>query len=252
MEATPVTESSNELVKWLQMLSLPRWARYMLLVVVCFIFAGGVFLLGLGIFKGDNEYIGNSMGILTIGLPVMLLVLALVFGQQGEKRLLDATHELLSHNVPQALLRNMQHKNSRCTVDTECSGCIGEYHVHLHAPHMQQPVSCRFSVEVNVRKVNLAVWLDAVSFPEKIAVDAPELEAFKHVFSGAISEGYTLNTVPVHYAGSGKGKGVLFFRELGADFLLKPADRLYFCQDLSFFIRGVLEALHEIRNEQTQ
>lgn len=36
--------------------------------------------------------------------------------------------------------------------------------------------------------------------------------------------------------------GVVFTKSLHEDFLLEPAQRLYFAQDLSFFIRGMLEA----------
>ena len=35
--------------------------------------------------------------------------------------------------------------------------------------------------------------------------------------------------------------GFVFTKQLGSDFLLNPGDRLYFAQDLAFFVRGLLD-----------
>ena len=37
-------------------------------------------------------------------------------------------------------------------------------------------------------------------------------------------------------------RSLLFFRALPDDFLLRPMEKLYFTQDLGFFVRGILEA----------
>jgi hypothetical protein len=54
-------------------------------------------------------------------------------------------------------------------------------------------------------------------------------------------EGYVLNPVIQDASGIGM-KGFVFIKTLHEDFLLSPAQRLHFAQDLSFFVRGLLEA----------
>lgn len=65
---------------------------------------------------------------------------------------------------------------------------------------------------------------------------------YKNCLIGAHQEGYILNENPI-LSPDQKTTGFVFIKLLHEDFLLEPAHRLYFEQDLSFFIRGMSEGL---------
>lgn len=242
-EKTPnPIEASNELVRWLQLLVLPLWARISLLLVMALIVAGGLILLGNGLFLQEKENIAAAMTLLTVALPVMLVIVALVFGQSSEKRLKVNTSTLLDIEFPQTLQANLSSAEISSVIKKTLQGCRCDYHLSFKGNSTLSGVELEFSVELNVRKINLALWLNGHVLPESISIETESLKVFRHVIAGALAEGYRMNDSPARYFGSGKGQGILFFRELDPDFLIKPAARLYFCQDLSFFIRGVIEA----------
>ena len=235
-------ETSNELVRWLQLLVLPLWARAGLLLVMALIVVGGLALLITGLIRGEKENFASAITMLTVALPVMLVVIALVFGQHGEKRLKTNTLAMLERELPQTLQASLSSPDVPLTIKKIVQGCRCDYHLSFGGCGLLSGIKLDFSVELNVRKVNLAFWLNAHALPEHISVDTEALKSFRHVMAGALAEGYRMNDTPANYFGSGKRNGILFFRELDADFLIKPAARLYFCQDLSFFVRGVIEA----------
>ncbi len=235
-------EASSELVRWLQLLVLPLWARVGLLVVMALIVAGGLALLGVGLVEREKESFVAAITMLTVALPVMLVVVALVFGQNGEKRLKTNTFALLDRELPQALEVNLGSPLAPLVIGKNVQGCRGDYELSFKGSGLLSGIKLNFSVELNVRKVNLAFWLNAHTLPGNISLETSTLQPFRHVIAGALAEGYRMNDTPAKYLGSGKGNGVLFFRDLDPDFLIKPAARLYFCQDLSFFVRGVIEA----------
>lgn len=235
---------SNELVRWLQLLVLPLWARLGLLVIMGLIVAGGLTLLVAGLVLQEKEDLTAAMTLLTVALPVMLIVVALVFGQNGEKRLKDITRVLLEIELPLTLIANLSSSDARSTIKNTLQGCRCDYQLKLVGGNSATTISLDFSIELNVRKVNVAFWLNAPPLPDSVSIETEVLKPFRHVISGALSEGYKLNETPLHFFSAGKSNGLLFFRELDPDFLLKPAARLYFCQDMSFFVRGVVEAQH--------
>ena len=85
------------------------------------------------------------------------------------------------------------------------------------------------------------------SLPEQITPQGnldrhPALACYQHVIAGALAEGYRLNQELAAYGGTDGGKSLLFFRTLPEDFLLRPIEKLYFTQDLGFFVRGIIES----------
>lgn len=240
-------EASNELVRWLQLLVLPLWARIGLLLIMALIVAGGLTLLATSLIREEKEDLAAAMTLLTVALPVMLVVVALVFGQHGEKRLKANTSVLLESELPQALHANLSSTQASLAIQKTLQGCRCDYHLNFGGTGILSDVKLDFSVELNVRKINLAFWLNGYALPEHISAEVESLKPFRHVIAGALAEGYRMNDTPARYLGSGQGQGILFFRELDPDFLIKPAARLYFCQDLSFFVRGVIEAQCDAR-----
>jgi hypothetical protein len=124
------------------------------------------------------------------------------------------------------------------------SGCRATYLLDSATAATDGASRLKFSVELNVRKVNLMFSLpDGVASTSSQANTAHLLN-HQHVIAGALAEGYQLNERLVHYAGEDGGQALIFFKTLPEDFLLRPIEKLYFAQDLAFFVRGMVEATH--------
>lgn len=239
--------ASNELVRWLRLLALPAWARATILLVVIVVVLGGTALLLGSAFNRDAEQASSAIALLTVSMPVLLLVVALVFGQNSDRRLRQLTRDVLERDVPRAIRDNLGITGAD-EPEVRLRGCCADYRVRV--PGADPSGVLRFSLELNVFKINVCFWLDGVSLPPKASVDCTELSPFRHVFLGAVAEGYRMNEEPAHFADQNQGAGLLFFRTLSQDFLVHPEQRLYFVQDLSFFVRGVIEAQRRAAHSQ--
>ncbi|WP_427914673.1 hypothetical protein ACPWT1_07095 [Ramlibacter sp. MMS24-I3-19] len=243
-------EPSNEMVRWLRMLALPLWARIAVSLLLTAVILAALGLFGWALWTHQPESASSSIGLLTIALPVMLVVIALVFGQNSDRRLRELTTALLQTGIPRAIHTNFGEAFG-ISVRTVVRGCCADYEVWAVPAQGTKAPALRFTVELNVFKVNVCYWLPG-SLPGRISAESPELGAFRHVILGAIAEGYALNEEPARYqdAAPQGGAGLLFFRRMVDDFLLLPGQQLYFAQDLSFFVRGMLEALLQQRTER--
>jgi hypothetical protein len=227
----------NELLQWLRLLVLPLWARIAVLLVLVAVLTGGIGVLGTGLWTHDAEGVSLAVKLLTVALPVMLVVVALVFGQNSDERLRQLTTAVLEKDIVRALEANFGDAFGLSVVP-RVRGCCADYEIRRPGSADAQ---LRFTLELNVYKVNVCFWLDD-ALPGRLDPDTAALAPFRHVILGARAEGYALNEEPARYDGTGQGTGLLFFRRLADDFLLQPGQRLYFAQDLSFFVRGMLEA----------
>ncbi len=80
-------QPSSELVRWLQSLALPIWARCLLVIVLFAVMLGGLAMVVWALIWQQREAMTAGVGLLTVALPISLVVMALVFGQRSEKRL---------------------------------------------------------------------------------------------------------------------------------------------------------------------
>ena len=240
---------SSDLIRWLKMLTLPVWAKITLAIVMLLILFCALGLLIWGLLQVKYELITSSVAMLTISLPVSLVVVALVFGDSGARKLKELTNLVLTHDVPSAILQNLASGSGKgqftnCTVTPSLSGCIAHYAVS--AEEVESGVhgklkSCtfRFALELNVKKVNLIFWIPTTQETREADWNH-RLSLYKSCFFGATKEGYVQNVTPVHDTKTNR-TGIVFIKSLGEDFLLNPGQRLYFAQDLAFFIRGLLQ-----------
>ncbi len=235
-------QPSSEVVRWLQSLALPLWARGVLVIVFLAVTLGGLGLVVWAAVNRDRESMTAAISLLTVALPVSLIVIGLVFGQRSERRLANITTAILDKLIPQQVQGIACGSRKLAITQLLRTGCRATY--ILTAEQGQSPLKhpLRFSVELNVRKVNVMF-----SVPDTIRLEGPldnnpALLAYRHVISGAQAEGYRLNSELADYGGEDGGRALLFFRALPDDFLLRPIEKLYFTQDLGFFVRGILEA----------
>jgi hypothetical protein len=238
-------KASGDLIRWLKMLALPAWARWLLALMMVLVLGSALSLLVWGVVTNHIEVVSSAVAILTVGLPIGLIVVALVFGDGGAHKLKNLTQLVLEQEVPEALRQNLASTTGyasyrACHVAFSVSGCIADYTLTVEpeafpAETRKRPqLSIEFKLELNVRKANLVVWLPALA-----VASSADRNPYQSCFFGAKSEGYLQNDVPI--AGERSDQlGVVFIKLLGEDFLLNPGERLYFAQDLAFFIRGLL------------
>lgn len=242
------TKATNDLIRWLKMLALPTWAKFALGALMLLILCSALGLLFWGLIEGKSEVISSAVAILTVGLPIGLIVVALVFGDGGASKLKALTTFVLSKEVPGAIAENLKssagefyYQNAK--IESTLSGCIADYVLSADARHgddpdTSRPIFLEFKLELNVKKVNFVVWLPTSR--EEAPVDLSQrLKRYQSCFFGATQEGYLQNTNPLYNDRAGF-VGFVFIRPLSADFLLNAGERLYFAQDLAFFVRGLL------------
>ena len=100
-------KASNDLIRWLKMLALPAWARFALASIMLLILFSALGLLLWGWHLGEHETIASAVTMLTVGLPVGLIVVALVFGDGGATKLKALTLQILTKEVPETILENL-------------------------------------------------------------------------------------------------------------------------------------------------
>lgn len=235
------SKMSNDLVRWLKLLALPRWAKVLLALMMLTTLCVSVLLLMEGLLHRDKDAISASVSIITVILPVGIILVALVFGDGGKKKLKQLTHEVLSHDVPQAIRENFASGAwSVVRLSVVDKGYIADYELNTHLSP-DSPQSLRFRLELNIKKVNLVFWIAHQRMTEDARSLMESQDASKSCLLGAEREGYVLNPVarPDY---DGKNHMLVFIRSLHEDFLIEPAQRLYFAQDLAFFVRGMVDA----------
>lgn len=180
---------SSELLRWLRLLVLPLWARVVIFGLMIVVVVGGLTMLAYRLWAQKDDMASRAMQLITLSLPVLVVVLALVFGQNSDAKLLGLTHQLLGKDFPRTLGQQ------------------------LH---------------------------------ERVQLGDPVLGPLSHTLQGAEAERYLLNPSPgkLQCADGSDCQALILYRSLPKDFLLEPAQRLYFIQDLSFFMAGVWHALH--------
>lgn len=234
---------SNDLIRWLKLLALPRWAKVALAIIMLFTLANALGLLVNGMLSRDKDAIAAGITMMTVGLPVGLMVVALVFGDGGLRRLKSLTHSVLNEDIPTALHENFNARPFEPAgwiprLHTRTNGCCADYHVLPPGAETKTAI-LHFIVELNVNKVNLVLLLPHAPDLEHATAYFKRSSSLQSCLEGAQREGYALSDTPEHRSGM---TGLVLTRTLHEDFLLDPARRLYFAQDLAFFIRGMIEA----------
>lgn len=227
---------SSELLRWLRLLVLPLWARIVIFGLMIVVVAGGLALLVYGLWAQKDDMAARAMQLITLSLPVLVVVLALVFGQNSDAKLLGLTRRLLEQDFPKALDSQLRDRVQRETQPRNCSA--------LYRLYARGAQDVHFQVELNVYKVNVALAVPA-GLPARLDANDPALAALWHTLQGAQAEGYQLNPSPgsLELPDGSSCPALILYRTLPREFLLEPAQRLYFIQDLSFFVAGAWHAL---------
>lgn len=234
---------SNDLIRWLKLLALPRWAKVSLAAIMLFTLANALGLLVNGILDRDKDAVAAGISIMTVGLPVGLIVVAVVYSDGGLRQLKNLTHNVLDQDIPTALLENFNARpfmpvNWIPELQARTHGCCADYRILTPDSETSKEI-LHFIIELNISKVNVVLLLPHNPELERSAAYFQRSPSLMSCLEGAQREGYLLSETPEHRNGM---TGLVLTRTLHQDFLLDPAQRLYFSQDLAFFIRGMIEA----------
>ncbi|APW45581.1 hypothetical protein [Rhodoferax antarcticus] len=125
-------KASSDLIRWLKMLTLPSWAKLLIAVVMLLTLFSALGMLIWGLLNAKLEIISSAVAMLTVGLPIGLIVVALVFGDGGSRKLAELTKIVLTKEIPEAILQNLGSTSGDTSYNNPkvlptLSDCIADY-----------------------------------------------------------------------------------------------------------------------------
>ncbi|WP_168735297.1 hypothetical protein [Pseudothauera rhizosphaerae] len=244
-QATPLG-----LLQQVRQLSIPAWVRYGALALALATFAVGLWLLGAGIIachtaECDERLLETGSRIVAVAFLPVLVLIYLAFAQTGVAALARKSRALLAETIPTVLAARggdaaaigSRHDILRSTVQTFHNDGVPSARYRLELARADSAAELWFQVDLNVSKVNVTVFIPWEA--PRPAQEAREwLERFFPVsFEGARHEGYTVDSsIGLIDDAERRFVTVCARRRLAADFLWDPAAKLYFAQDLRYFL----------------
>lgn len=255
-KATSVEKAlAPNMIQQIRQLSVPIWARVVALVVAVGTFIGGAWLLVLGSStcgaSCDDKWLQTGTTILgTTTVPVLVL-LYLAFAETGVKALTRKTKEILTRIVPTAFQSTTRSGGlgsegviSKCEVNVRYSDGSPSALYTVVATQQDRRARLFFSLDINVNKAVVVFFVPGpATASENNSMTAAEQikNKFKETFEGAAHEGYKIDE-----STNGLREGIRSYsrivarKQLTEDFLWDPGRKLYFAQDLSFFVIAMI------------
>lgn len=266
-----MTDSQDKalLLQQFQQVSLPYWSRF-LLAGACFVFIVTAFALLLFTFalpgicaagwlpspcqsvkQPSDELRTAIVSLFSFSVPIFLIGLLLATAEGGVRSLQKRSIEMLTVTVPTAL-RSAGSDGRPAIIETlfQTGGTYAEYEVR--APTGINFASIRIGIDLNVRKASVRFFLPTSTLSRRVAPGDKSgegalrfdqvQEQFSHSLHAAVEyEQYLLNKALFTIRRSEIDYVVIVaVKLLSRDFLWNPAERLYFAQDLAFFVRSML------------
>jgi hypothetical protein len=272
MEETALLERDNEekglrigeglsptLIQQVRQLSVPIWARGLALTLAVLTTLVAVWLVWSGArscaFECNERLMESGVKILSIAFVPLLVLVYLVFAETGVRALKRKTKELLEVTVIEALhseeRQNKDHSNEiwgSAAQLLEISGPTAYY--QLRVLRQDNAATLNFQLDFNVSKVNVVVFLPWPG-PERGQTLAQQIRTrLGPTLEGARHEGYVVDENIGYTLIDGRGHAVLCGRKrLRQDFLWDPGSKLYFAQDLRFFLLSLVQEADDLCRE---
>lgn len=234
-------------------LSIPLWVRGAVLVLVMAVFFADVGVLVFSFLNKEDKWLQTAGTVFGATFVPMLVVVYLAFAETGVSALRKKTQELLEVTVPKSLAEMrgvLQSDGFGDEIDIVIDQVLRNgdssskrYCVSIQSASDRNVLSeMIFSLDINVSKANVGLWFPSNHFgssEESILSLLQQLLA--HTLEGARREGYEFNENPGRIHCDGRDYHCLVaIKRLPADFLWDPGHKLYFAQDLRFFIASAL------------
>ena len=274
---------------------IPRWVKAVVVIILVGLMVINVLLgyFGLAGNVGDESWVAAAASLLGVLLPILLIAFVLMYSDGGTKGLRIKTYHYMTQIIPETLVSMVEEPGpyylprkdkgkpieSKVQIHTNQykKSCIGSYIIKfpgrlINAAEMKRKGknaaadnhdgasrtqnTMHVSLELNVRKANLSVYVPArqaeldaglISKVDEFDSGAAKRpftfanfqKLFPHTMEGCRSEGYKNNeTLRYKKIGDCYYYGVVFIKDLGAQFLTKPQEKLYFAQDMMFMLKG--------------
>lgn len=230
-----------DLLQFIKLVSIARWLKFLSLGFVLFFLAlaGYVVIEGLHLGKGDVLQAGTTlMGVL---LPIFLVIFFLSFYESGTAPLGRATEKVLLELVP-TILGKIREEAVESGSPTQVQArlyksCVCRYTLKLPGKYI-----LHLSLEINVRKATVAIHFLADRVGKELSAALDKITStLPHTLAGAAKEGYHLNENLHSHVSEGKTyHTIVLYRDLPNDFLWNSAEKLYFAQDMLFFLNALV------------
>lgn len=242
---------SPSLLQQVRQLSVPVWARGLALALAVLTTLMAVWLVWSGArscaFECNERLMESGVKILSIAFVPLLVLVYLVFAETGVRALKRKTRELLEITVPDAFYGE---KRSVKGCDNEIPGSRAQLleisgptaYYRLHVQFRDHSASLIFQLDFNVSKVNVVVFLPWPGEERGPALAEQIRTRLGPTLEGARHEGYAVDENVGYTRIDGRGHAVLCGRKrLRQDFLWDPGSKLYFAQDLRFFLLSLMQ-----------
>ena len=281
-----------DILQTISSIVIPRWVKLTIAgTLFCLLMAN--LLVGYFGIMGENgreNWIQAAVYLLGVLLPILLIGLVALYSDSGSSALRIRSFEYMSQTVPESLRsivevpgkyhpyekkkRKKLVSSVKIRVNQYKDSCIGRYLIEFtdraadaleiaasYTPASDndgkpQPRAAAFTLELNVRKANVVLFIPALDAAHLAGVELKEEEIqisnalshfgfehlkqiFPHTIEGAISEGYGFNNqVSFQRLGDVCFIGIVMIRQLDPKFLFQPQEKLYFAQDLMFMLKA--------------
>lgn len=231
-------------------------ARFFIFGILIVLTAASLVMIYFGVTDETHyaHWVEPAIDLLGVVLPSVIIVAVLALADGGDQVVQNRTYGYMTRTLPRILLSigetgdrpvpflklRRQAVKSGVSVDVHqyLGSCIGRYALGLPDGRC-----LRFDLEINVRKANLVLLLPRARIggatPDEAAARAKAM--LSHSLGGAALEGYQINSHVGHgHDDQGEHLLVVLVRTLDPKFLNSPYARVYFAQDLMFFLKSVL------------
>lgn len=233
--------------------------RTLIFGTLAILIAANVVMIYVGIVESDSypSWVEAATHLLGIIFPFALALVVLSLAENGDEVVQARTYRYMTRTIPRVLLavdqapaplipfRKLRRQRLTPLVDVcvqqRLGSCVGQYAIVLRDGRR-----LRFQLEINVRKANLVLLLaEAVGAPASPRQGPPSasdlLKRARHSLTGAEIEGYRINPeIRRVETDQGLEHGVVLIRNLDPKFLSSAYERVYFAQDLMFFLSALI------------
>lgn len=274
---------------------VPRWVKWTVVIVLLTLLAVNISIgfFGLTGNAQRESWIEAAIYLFGVLLPIWLIAFVVMYADGGPNALKAKTYDYMTRVIPETLKSVVEEPSEfydaekkkgksvsskvRVMSNQYKDSCIGSYILTF----LEKPTSplageevrrdetdeekdlkrvkkeIRFSLELNVRKANLVIYIPCNEIREKLAKPSKTSDSgdekgllddfdfsdisnlFPHTITGSKSEGYLVNESLAITEFDGKYYyGLVFFKHLEKGFLTLPQEKLYFAQDLMFMLKA--------------
>lgn len=231
------------------LLFLPAWIKVLAIGLLAVLLGASGYLLWWHSFAvPDRDIVNAAVSLLQVAATGLLLLIAVAFSERDAnvQVLMRRNEQWLTKLLPQALggigapiggtpyARQSDDTPMIVTVRPGRNRVIADFTVMPQgSPHLQLSIS----VFLNVRKISVFAY---VPFDDKQSFEMLE-KALAFTLDGARTVGYT---GIIQKADSAFDQGnrlvIALYVDVGADFLSRPTDGLYWAQDVALFVRSMI------------